>query len=46
MKKTRKVNQLRRGVLPTSSYLWLLTVCHSGQSFERKQQQLPKHQEK
>jgi len=27
--RTRQVDEPRRGVLPTSTHLWLLTVCHS-----------------
>jgi len=28
-KRTRQVDEPRRGVLPSSSYLWSLSVCYS-----------------
>jgi len=47
--RTRQVDEARRGVLPTSTHLRLLTVSATtpgGRSFRWKQQQLPRRQQK
>jgi len=46
LEKTRQVNKLRRKVLPTSThYLLCATATPGGQSFQSRQQLLPKRQQ-